>query len=109
MSGMALIRNIRKKDRKKKMAMAPRLLFSINVLMPKKSKKDFNGRFWGPRAAPSVVVLTVELSAILSVSFLHGEFVRNGFENRAPGLVFACPVALILLQIVYLLKVQMQG
>jgi hypothetical protein len=60
-----LIRNIIKKDRKKKMAMAPISLFRRRALPPKKSKKDLIGPFLGIAAAGSVVVSTVEFSAII--------------------------------------------
>jgi hypothetical protein len=53
------------KDRKKKMAIAPMSLFSLSVLPPKKLKTDFNNPFSGFSACVTVVISSVELSAIL--------------------------------------------
>jgi hypothetical protein len=58
-----------KKDREKKMAMAPRSLFRRRALPPKKSKKDFKNPFEGFTSASSVALSTVEFSAILKVPF----------------------------------------
>jgi hypothetical protein len=56
-----------KKERKKKMPRAPRSLFRRRALPPKKSKKDFINPLDGWAAAGSVVVSTVEFSAIFWV------------------------------------------
>ena len=56
-----------KKERKKNIAMAPRSLFRCRALPPKKSKKDFINPLDGFTAAGSVVVSTVEFSAIFWV------------------------------------------